>query len=159
MALLADRKCIDSRIDFFMNEVAERGGVASFSTAGSGAAMDQAAQLATYAANPSGARAIGVLMNDMVSIDLTRQKLNPYKDEVQVNSKVTLWEKCEVLTNMIQPGVTVTAGQKAWLHASGYVSNNNHLGGPLLGQFNSRKDENGYAKLSVNLPSTSNTLV
>ena len=46
MALLADRNSFNNggRIDFFMNEVAERGGIASFSTAGSGAAMDQAQQ-------------------------------------------------------------------------------------------------------------------
>lgn len=159
MALRPDRKHIDSRIDFFMNEVAERGGIVSVSTAGSGASMDNATQLATYAASPSGKTPLGVLMNDMVSIDLTRQKLNPYKDEVQVNSKITIWEKCEVTTNMIQPGITVNAGDRAYLHASGYISNTSFLGGPRIGTFSSRKDEDGYAKVSVNLPSTSNTVV
>ncbi len=157
MALLADRKHVDSRIDFFMNETAERGGIVVFSTAGSGAAMDQGKQLATYAADPSGKVAIGILMNDMVNKDLTRTKLNPYLHEVQQNSKVTLWEKGEVVTNMIQPGITVAAGNTAWLHASGYVSNNRHLGGPRVGGFMSTKDENGYAKIGVNLPSTSNS--
>jgi hypothetical protein len=156
MALLADRNSFNNggRIDFFMNEVAERGGIASFSTAGSGAAMDQAQQLATYAANPSGAKPIGILMNDMVSVDLTRQKLNPYKDEVQIGGKVTLWDKGEVVTNMIQPGITVTVGQTAYLHASGYVSNTNHLdhSNNVVGRFMSTKNQNGYAKLSVNLP-------
>jgi hypothetical protein len=159
MALQAHRKHVDSRIDFFMNETAERGGIAAFSTAGSGEANDQAVQLCTYAADPSGKVPIGILMNDVVNLDLTRQHLNYYKDEVQKNSKVTLWEKGEVLTNMIQPGITVTAGQKAFLHASGYVANTSHLGGPLVGRFMSTKDENGYAKLEVNLPSTSNTVV
>jgi hypothetical protein len=155
MALQPHRKHIDSRIDFFMNEVAERGGIASFSTAGSGEANDQGVQLCTYAASPSGKVPIGVLMNDMVNLDLTRQHLNYYKDEVQKNSKVTLWEKCEVLTNMIQPGITISAGDRAWLHASGYVSNTGFLGGPVVGKFTSTKDENGFAKLSVNLPTTS----
>lgn len=159
MALLAHRKHIDSRIDFFMNEVAERGGVASFSTAGSGEANDQAGQLATYAAVPSGKIPIGLLINDMVSLDLTRQHLNYYKDEVQINSKVTLWEKGEVLTNLIQPGVSISAGDKAWLHASGYVSNTGFLGGPRVGTFMSKKDENGFAKLAVNLPSTNHLSV
>ena len=53
MALKADRISLDSMIDFFMNEVAERGGIATISTVGSGAAMDQSVQLATYAANPN----------------------------------------------------------------------------------------------------------
>jgi hypothetical protein len=156
MALLAHRKHIDSRIDFFMNETAERGGIASFSTAGSGEANDQSLQVCTYAATPSGKVPVGILMNDVVSLDLTRQHLNWYKDEVQINSKVTLWEKGEVLTNLIQPGITVSAGDKAFLHASGYVSNTRFLGGPCVGEFRSKKDENGYAKLDVNLPSTSN---
>ena len=157
MALKADRKYVlgGDRIDFFMNEVAERGGVAVFSTAGSGAAMDQTKQLATYAASPSGKAPVGILMNDMVSLDLTRQKLNPYKDEVQINSKVTLWEKGEVVTNYIQPGISVSSGDKAWLHASGFISNTGFLGGPRIGTFMSTKDEDGFAKVAVNLPSTS----
>lgn len=155
MALLAHRKHVDSRIDFFMNETAERGGVVSVSTQGSGEANDQANQLCTYAASPSGKIPLGVLMNDVVNLDLTRQHLNWYKDEVQQNSKVTIWEKGEVLTNLIQPGVTITAGDKAWLHASGYFSNTGFLGGPRVGTFMSKKDENGFAKVSVNLPSTS----
>jgi hypothetical protein len=156
MALLAHRKHIDSRIDFFMSATAERGGIVSFSTSGSGEANDQAAQLATYAANPSGATPIGLLINDVVNVDLTRTHLNWYKDEVQVNSKVTIWEKGEVLTNMIQPGVTITAGQEAFLHASGYVSNTNFLdqSNNRVGRFMSTKDENGFAKLAVNLPKT-----
>ena len=156
MALKADRNSFNNggRIDFFMNEVAERGGIASFSTSGSGAAMDQAAQLCTYSASPSGARPIGILMGDMVNIDLTRQRLNEYKEEVQINGKVTLWDKGEVVTNRIQPGVTITAGQTAYLHASGYVTNNNHLdhSNNVVGRFMSTKDQDGYAKLSVNLP-------
>jgi hypothetical protein len=156
MALLPHRKHVDSRIDFFMNETAERGGIVSFSTAGSGEANDQAAQLCTYAASPSGAIPLGVLMNDVVNLDLTRQHLNWYKDEVQKNSKVTIWEKGEVLTNMIQPGITITAGQEAFLHASGYVSNTNFLdqSNNRVGRFMSTKDEYGFAKLEVNLPKT-----
>ena len=128
MAILADRLHISSRLDFFMNETAERGGVVSFSTAGSGAAMDQAKQLCTYSASPSGKVPIGILMCDMVNKDLTRQKLNPYLHEVQQGSKVTIWEQGSVVTNLIQPGITVAAGDKAYLYNSGYVSNNNWQG-------------------------------
>jgi hypothetical protein len=154
MALKSDRYHISSRIDFFMNETAERGGIVSFSTGGSGAAMDQSVQLATYSANPSGARPIGGLMNDMVSLDLTRQKLNPYKDEVQIGGKITIWEKGEILTNRIQPGITITAGQTAYLHASGYLSNTNHLdhSNNVVGRWMSAKDQDGYAKVAINLP-------
>ena len=73
MALKTDRIHIDSQIDFFMNETAERGGIVSVSTAGSGAAMDQAEQLCTYAANSSGVAPLGVLMCDMVKTGIKKK--------------------------------------------------------------------------------------
>lgn len=93
MALKSDRSVLDTDISFFMNEAATRGGVASVSTGGSGAAMDQGEALVTYAALPSGAVPVGLLLNDMVNIDLTRQHLNQHKDEVQKGGKVTLLRK------------------------------------------------------------------
>jgi len=83
MALKADRHELQTDISFFMNEVASRGGVAVFSTAGSGAAMDSNKALVTYKAMPSGSVPAGLLLNDMVNIDQTRQHINWHKDEVQ----------------------------------------------------------------------------
>lgn len=158
MALKSDRTHISSRVDFFMNETAERGGVVVFSTAGSGAAMDQGAQLCTYAASQSGKTPIGLLMSDMVNLDLTRQKLNPYKEEVQQGGKVTIWDKGEVVTNRLVPGITVSAGDGAYLGPSGLLTSTNtgHKASPRVGTFMSTKDSDGYAKVSVNLPSTQN---
>lgn len=41
MALKKDFRELDTRIDYYMNEVATRGGVVAISTAGSGVANDQ----------------------------------------------------------------------------------------------------------------------
>lgn len=153
MALKADRISLDSMIDFFMNEVAERGGIATISTVGSGAAMDQSVQLATYAASPSGKQALGVLMGDMVNNDLTRVHENFYKEEVQKGGKVTIWNKCTVVTNMILPGETPTAGSKAYVAHSGNLACKDVIGScQQVGIFLSAKDEAGYAKVSINLP-------
>ena len=179
MALKTDRIHIDSQIDFFMNEVAERGGIVCVSTAGSGSAMDQAKQLCTYPASVSGAKPLGVLMGDMVDIDLTRQHENWFKEEVVKGGKVTIWNKCTVVTDRVYPGITVAAGDVAYAAPSGYVSNRVHYApwsawtrnqilasgthdpGVMIppdfydlavGRFLSTKDEDGYAKLSVNLP-------
>jgi len=97
MALKTDRSTLQTDISFFMNAAATRGGIASLSTGGSGAAMDQGAALVTYAANPSGKIPVGLLLNDMVNIDLTRQHLNQHKDEVQKGGKVTLLQKGTVV--------------------------------------------------------------
>lgn len=153
MALRSDRIHVDSQIDFFMNEVAERGGIACISTVGSGSAMDQGEQLASYVAAPSGEAPLGVLMNDMVDIDLIRQHENWHKDEVVKGGKVTIWPKGTVVTDMVYPGHTPTAGQVAYVVHSGYVGNSDVIGGSLnVGRFLSTKDEDGYVKLSVNLP-------
>lgn len=162
MALKADRIQVDSQIDFFMNEVAERGKLACVSTVGSGAAMDQAQQLATCTFSTiSGVRPLGVLMCDMVNNDLTRMHENWHKEEVQIGGKVTIWPKCTVVTNMIYPGHTPTAGQTAYLAPSGYIGNalvqseDSTTDGKRIhavGRFLSTKDEDGYCKVAVNLP-------
>jgi hypothetical protein len=154
MALKTDRIEFQTDISFFMNEVAERGGVVCLSgNGGSGAAMDQGVQLVTYAANPSGAKPVGVLLNDMVNIDLTRQHLNVYRNEVQKGSKVTVMRKGYVVTNMIQG--TPTAMSSAFVGHSGNFSPVSLSGNnAVVGEFMTRRDQDGFAKVEVNFPVT-----
>jgi hypothetical protein len=139
-----------------MNEVAERGGMASLSTGGSGAAMDQSQALATYSATGSGKVPLGILMNDMVNIDLTRQHINWYKNEVQKGGKVTLLRKGYVVTNKIQ-GAAPAAGDPAYVAHSGNLSKTDLVGmgtQPVVGVWLSSPDQDGYAKVEINLPVT-----
>ena len=138
-------------ISFFMDEVAEVGGLVSLSTGGSGAAMDQASALCTYAANQSGKTYLGVLLTPMVNKDLTQTHLNPYNGEVQKGGKVRINSRCTVHTNMILG--TVTAGGTAYAGPSGYFQTNqtNASNNPAVGTFLSSKDEDGYAKVKVAL--------
>lgn len=161
MALKADRRHVDSDISFFMSEVAERGGIVSISaTSSSGAAMDQAEATVSYVANPSGIKPLGVLMDDMVNLDLTRQKLNPYKQEVQLGGKVSVWPKGVVVTDFVYPGHTPTPGQLAYVGHSGYIAASNvatdHTDTTgvrhLVGRWLSKKNEDGFAKVEINLP-------
>ena len=158
MALRTDRIHIDSQIDYFMNETAERGKIAVISTVGSGAAMDQAAQLATCTyTTASGQMPLGILMCDVVNNDLIRVHENWHKEEVQQGGKVTIWNKCTVVTDRLYPGITVTAGQQAYLAPSGFITNSKFCTDSSdaehrIGRWLSTVDEDGYAKLSVNLP-------
>jgi hypothetical protein len=156
MALKGDRVEVIQDVSFFMNETAERGGIATMSTAGSGAALDQSNALVTYAAAPSGKVCVGMLMNDMVNIDQTRQHINWYKDEVQKGLKVRLMLEGWAVTNMIYPGATPTAGQQAYVAPSGYITNSRGIAGSTesqaVGRWLSTKDEDGYAKVYVKLP-------
>lgn len=161
MALKTDRSVLQTDISFFMNEAATRGGVVSLSTGASGAAMDNGAAVVTYAAQPSGKVPVGLLLNDMVDIDLTRQHLNQHKDEVQKGGKVTLLQKGFVVTNKLE-GAAPTAGAAAYLAHSGNLAasdlSNDDTDGDgstrLVGRFLSAVDEDGYAKVFIDLPNT-----
>lgn len=157
MALKGDRYEIQTDISFFMNEVAERGGVVVINGTPSGAAMDAANNIVTYVANPSGKVPMGILLNDMVNIDLTRQHLNWYKNEVQKGGKVTVLRKGYVVTNKISTSGTPVAGDYAYLADSGLISTSARAlvldsGAKPIGRFLTAKDTDGYAKVEINLP-------
>jgi len=157
MALKADRNELDVDISFFYNAgTAERGGIVSYVSAGSGAAMDQAGALVSYQAATTSSIAVGVLLNDVVNLDLTRQHINWHKDEVQKGGKVSILKKGYIVTNLI--GSTApTAGALAYLDDSsaGYISMKADVADTKyvqVGRFMSTKDEDGYAKVEINLP-------
>lgn len=157
MALKGDRYELQTDISFFMNEVAERGGVVVMNGTPSGSAMDSAANLVTYVANPSGKVPVGVLLNDMVNLDLTRQHINWHKDEIQKGGKVTVLRKGYVLTNKISTSGTPVAGDYAYLADSGLISTSARAlvldpGAQPIGRFLTAKDGDGYAKVEINLP-------
>ena len=157
MALKPQRHEFKTDTSFFMNEVAERGGVVTISTVGSGEAYDQSQALVTYAVEPSGSYAVGVLLNDMVYIDQTRQHINWHKDEVIIGGKVTVMDQGMVVTNHIDPASTPAANDSAYVTMSGYLTSkprnaNNPEASPLVGRFLSAKDTDGYAKVLINCP-------
>ena len=153
MALKGDRYIEMTDISHFMNEAAEVGGCVSYSTSGSGAALDQSANLVTYAASSSGAVPVGILLDPMVNYNLTRQHLNWHKLEKQVGDKVPVVTRGWVVTNMLVPGTSPTAGNTAYLGASGLLTPT--FGSAVtstVGRFESKKNEDGYVKVWVNLP-------
>jgi len=156
MALKSDRYELQTDISFFYNEgTATRGGVVVHDTAGSGAAMDQGVNLVKYAAVTSASRPVGILLNDVVNKDLTRTHLNQHKDEVQKGGKVTVLRKGDVVTNSIT-SAPVNAGDPAYachVNAGNLRVDSPGSSGVLqVGRFLSSKDEDGYAKVEVNLP-------
>jgi hypothetical protein len=164
MALKSDRYEFQTDVSFFMNEVAERGGVVCHatgiigaSTSPSGAAMDSSLNVVTYAANPSGKVPVGILLNDMVNLDLTRQHINWHKNEVQKGGKVTVLRKGYVVTNEIHTSGTPIAGSYAYVADSGLISTSTRAvfldsGAQPIGRFLTAKDGDGYAKIEINLP-------
>jgi hypothetical protein len=150
MALKPDRIELLTDVSFFMNSVAERGGVVCVVTAGSGVSMDDANAVVEYATAVSG-KPVGILLNDVVDLDLTRQHINWYRDEVQKGGKVTLLRQGQVTTNKIVSGATPSAGVDAYVGANGLIGTSSASSAVKIGQFLSAKDADGYAKVSVNL--------
>jgi len=153
MALKADRSynLNDTDISYFMNVTGERGGIVVHVTGGSGAAMDDADAVVRYPTGqaPSGTNPAGLLLCDVVSVDLTRQHLNFHKDEVQAGSKVTLLRRGVVVTDVIDTGSTPTIGQKAYYNTTGQFTATDAGSAPQVGRFLSTKDADGYAKVEV----------
>ena len=151
MALKSDRVEAYTDISFFCNDAsAERGVVVVHSTGGSGVAMDDSLALVTVSASQSGTKPAGLLLNDVVSLDLTRQRINWHKDEVQTGSKVTLLRQGQVTTNMVVSGVDPTVGADAYYGANGKlttVSTNS----VKVGRFMGVKDADGYVKVDINI--------
>jgi len=153
MAIKMDRQVDAVDITYFLNETAEKGVILSISTAGSGIALDSPTNLATVSASPSGAKPLGMLLQDFVNIDETAQNLNAYKDQAQVGSKCTAMTKGWAVTNKVLG--TATAGQFAVLAESGNVRgtalNTNVVANPTVGRFRTTKDEAGYIRLYMDL--------
>lgn len=160
MALKQSRVVDKEEVAYYFNSVASRGGVACVSTGGSGTVLDNQGSpsspipLAAYPTTSSGAKPIGILTDDTVSVDTTLFHTNFHKREVDIPGKVNILVKGTVTTNMIHAGVTPADGDPAHLHSSGLLgtSNNGLANNPRIGTWRSGKDADGYAKLEVNLP-------
>ena len=164
MSLKGDRLELQTDISMFGNSLMTRGGIVTYSTVGSGAAMDQSAALVQYAANSSGAVVKGLLLQDMVQLDLTRQHPNFYRDEVQIGGKLAIGTKGYWVTNSIIAGSTaaIAVGDLAVLCSSGNMTNLaasaewgatawNKALNPKVGRWISTQDEDGYAKVELQL--------
>jgi hypothetical protein len=151
MALKSDRIEHYTDISFFMNVIGERGGVVVHRSAGVGASMDDASSLVSYPTGVvSGTKPAGLLLNDVVNLDLTRQHINWHKDEVQLGGKVTLLRQGQVTTNMVVVGQSPSAGGDAYYDGEGKfttVSTNS----TKVGRFLSSKDTDGYVKVDINI--------
>ena len=152
MALKPDRKVLNNGTDihWYLNETATRGRIVTHDTAGSGAAMDDDAATVQVPTGTGDGVAAGLLLNDVVNLDLTRQHLNQHQDEVQLGSKVTVLTHGWVVTDAIKSGDTPTAGDPAYFDASGELTTTS--GSATVGKFLSSLDEDGYAKVEINIP-------
>lgn len=133
----------------FMNEVAERGKVVTY-TASSTASGNLDDPNSTVIV-PTGALGtpVGVLMNDVVSRDLTVTHMNAHKDEVPLGGKVTVLKIGTVSTNQLKTGDTPVAGNAAHFTTDGEFTTTTTS--DKVGTFASAPDADGYVVVDVRL--------
>jgi len=156
MALKPDRnhaEVTDIRQHWLSSQTsAEKGGCASLSTAGSGVALDNAANLVSYAASASGAVPMGILLQTVSPVlSATRDFINKSNLEVRPGDKVTLVRQGSLVTDMIIG--TPAVGGGAYLAASGNIGVTSESGiNPLVGRWETTVDADGFARLAVQIP-------
>ena len=149
MALRPTRNEHLTDLSFFMDETAERGVMITASTQGSGAAMDQS-EAAVQVAAALEDKPVGLLLNDMVNLDLTRQHINYAQDEMQKGGKVLLLRAGFVVTDQISGAITL--GEAAHFVPGGsFCSATASSHSAQVGRWLSKKDADGYAKIQINI--------
>ena len=149
--LKPDRNLTQWVFNYQAGAAASMGGLVSASTTASGNAANGPG-VAEYVTNPSGAFVLGVLLDDVEVLNSYLDR-SPYREVVNVGDQVSIGKEGWVVTNMIVPAITVTAGQTAYLGQSGYFTNvQSPAQAPKVGRFETSKDEDGFAKISINIP-------
>jgi len=166
MAMRPERKVLMSEVRYVAATGAgnaEGGDMLCRSANGSGALLNGSLNgvrpSVTRAANPSGQIPVGALVGGVLdpSFDETINIRNWNKQLQKVGEPVELISKGWFTTNSYVG--SPTAGANAYLSSSGKYTPTVHATGglvatPLVGQFDSAPDEDGYVQITVELPRT-----
>lgn len=148
MALREDRQIHQTNIDRQVAAVSSKGGcLVAASTAG----------FAEYVDDPSGIAPLGILLDDVVDrgeLDdgTETSRFIAGKVEVGLSGVVAYTNSAELITDQIDPAVTVADGETAYIGGSGLLSN---VAGAAVnakvGTWITAVDTDGFAKLRVEL--------
>lgn len=138
-----------------LSDVASKGVVLCFKTAGSGVSMGDSHGVVQLASSASGLRPAGILLQDFVNVDETRFHINWNKEEQEIGDNCDMATRGWVITDKVTG--SPTEGNKAYLTDNGVVTPTvSATGGvtatPYVGEFGGLKDELGYVKLRFNFP-------
>ena len=140
----------EDSVAYFMAATGERGSIVTWNADTSSGNLDDPNAIVQTPTGQLGVP-VGVLMNDVVNLDLTRQHLNQHKDEVQVNGKVTVLKRGTVQTDRVVAGQTPVAGNDAYFNTGGRLTTLTTASGALIGKFASSVDADGYVVVDVRL--------
>lgn len=142
----------DLNLSFVKDKAGERGGIVSW-------VKHSGVQVAGYAVNPVGAKPLGIQLNDVEYMDLSRH-WHPATDRGmrrvdRPGTTVGLSRVGQFDTNFIHPDSLPYSGKKAYLGPSGLITDNISFGGEEIGYFlSSLNDPN-----TAGLPRTQDRIV
>lgn len=149
MALAPSRQVFQTNIKYALNEVAERGKIASI-LPGTTAAGE-----VTTSVVPTGVgvRAVGILLDDVEDLNFDRHGEYRQRNVVDIGSVVGLAVKGDFETDQITG--TPVAGNPAFLNVNGTISPTQLTDGnnpaPQVGWFQSAPNANGFASVHIDL--------
>jgi len=127
-----------------------KGGIACVESQGSGVALGSEDNVVQYAAAASGAVPKGILLQDInPALPANRAFKNFHNQEVWPGEPVTLLARGWIVTDMIT-GVPAVGGV-AYVGASGLLGVSDTGGCAVVGRFETTKDADGFAKVSITL--------
>lgn len=129
MSLRPDRQTQQVNIDFPCPWTQERGGILSWMQA-SGMYFVQ------YAFDPSGAKCLGLQLNDIENVNFVRQPFQQYIRDIDLPmARVGAATEGDFLTDWIYPVGQINQGDLAYAGPSGMITNSSAFGGELIGKF------------------------
>lgn len=156
MALKPDRGHFEDTdiFNYWINDgtqdTAEKGGIASYVSSGSGVALDASGNVVSYAPTASGAVPKGVLLQDVnPPLSATRDYKNLQSLEVRPGEKVTLVRKGWLVTDQITG--TPAVGGTAYVGNSGLISTTQASGAVAIGRFETTVDADGFARVYLDI--------
>lgn len=158
--LKPDRHIFLTDVNFVFNGTADSGTLLVYQQgtgSGNGVQDDKAGTVAIGPLSCSGnitagSGVVGLLVNPFVTFNPLLHR-NWYKVTQWPGEKATLLRQGWVNTNIVATGVPVPdCGVPAYLGPLGVPTGNPVGAGQLIGEFQSRLDENGFCRLAINLP-------
>ena len=137
---LTERFENDIDIRWFVTETTQRGTVMGAS---------KKDNLAVPYHKGTGDAPLGVLLNDVVNMDLSRQRLNAYSGEVQQGGKVQILRRGQIMVKMAK-SLRMPYGQPI------YVDRKNgsmtwKKNGPRIGTLARNQDSDGWCSVSIEI--------
>lgn len=139
----------DSDISFYMGETADAGIMVVYPTGDvSPPGLDDDANYVTVPTDTS-EKAVGILMNTVVNLDLSRTELSSHLNEVQINNKVEIIRRGWFVTNKLASSITPSPGDPLYFAATGVFTT--ATGSEIVGRFESGVNSDGYARIFVDV--------